>query len=78
MAELTDLEDAVVDNRAAATLLIDNYGEKVLFSHPTDRLKPSMAFLSNIPVTKVVERVRRLDADKIKMRETAKGRGNGC
>lgn len=67
IAEITELENASVDNRTVKTLLIDKYGEKVLFSHPFDRTKSAMVFLTDIPLADVVERVRQLDDNKIKM-----------
>lgn len=66
VAELTEIEDAVVDNRTMKTLLIDKYGETVLFSYPVERSKSSMVFMSSIPFSSVIERVRQLkSADEV-------------
>lgn len=62
MAKLTELEDAVIDNRVVKSLLIDKYGEKILFSYPTDRSKSSLVFMSFIPLENVIERVRTIDS----------------
>lgn len=60
MAEITNIDDAVVENRVIKTLLIDKYGEKVLFTYPCDRSKSSLVFMCNIPLSEVIEHVRQL------------------
>lgn len=41
MATLTEIENAVIDSRVVKSFLIDKYGEKMLFSYPSDRSKSS-------------------------------------
>ena len=58
LAELTEIEDAVVENRDMKSLLINKYGENVVFSYPNDRSKSSLVFMGNIPLDKVIEHIR--------------------
>ncbi|KAL3282437.1 hypothetical protein HHI36_005624 [Cryptolaemus montrouzieri] len=53
--ELTEIEDAVVETRTLKSLLIDKYGEKVLFSYPSDRSKSSLVIMTSISLDEVVE-----------------------
>ncbi|KAL3284595.1 hypothetical protein HHI36_018752 [Cryptolaemus montrouzieri] len=47
LAELTEIEDAVIENRVIKSLFIDKYGEKVLFSYRKDRSKSVCIYLYN-------------------------------
>ena len=58
LAELTEIENAVVENRDMKSLLIDKYGGNVLFSYPNDRSKSSLVFMGNIPLDEVIEHIR--------------------
>ena len=62
LAELTEIEDAVVENRVIKSLLIDKYGENVLFSYPADRSKSSLVFMGNIPLQDVIEHIRDINS----------------
>lgn len=62
LAELTEREDAVVENRTMKSLLISKYGEKILFSYPTDQSKSSLVFMSNIPLNDVIEHIRNMNS----------------
>ncbi len=55
---LDELTHAVVENRDIKSLLIDKYGENVLFSYPTDRSKSSLVFMGNISLDQVIEHIR--------------------
>lgn len=50
--------DANVDNRLVKKLLIEHYGENILFSYPKDKSKSATVFKINIPLEDVVEQVR--------------------
>ncbi|KAL3274866.1 hypothetical protein HHI36_019648 [Cryptolaemus montrouzieri] len=56
VAELTEIEEAVVETRILKSLLIDKYGEKVSFSYPTDRSK--LVVMTSISLDEVVEYIR--------------------
>lgn len=62
LAELTEIEDAIVENRVMKSLLIDKYGENVLFSYPSDRSKSSLVFMGNIPLDEVIEHIRTVNS----------------
>lgn len=71
LAKLTEREDAVVENRTIKSLLVDKYGEKVLFSYPADQSKSSLVFMSNIPLQDVIEHIRNINS-KNNIVDTAK------
>ncbi|CAH0552552.1 unnamed protein product [Brassicogethes aeneus] len=62
LAELTEIEDAVVENRVMKSLLIDKYGGNVLFSYSSDRSKSSLVFMGNIPLDEVIEHIRTINS----------------
>ncbi|CAG9568588.1 unnamed protein product [Danaus chrysippus] len=71
LAELTNIEGAVIENRVVKSLLIDKFGENILFSYPTDRSKSLLAFMGNIPLPEIIEHVRNINS-KNTIIETAK------
>lgn len=62
LAKLTEIEDAVVENRVMKSLLIDKFGGNVLFSYPADRSKSSLVFMGNITLDEVIEHVRNINS----------------
>lgn len=62
VAILTNIEDAVIENRVVKSLVIDKFCENILFSYPTDRSKPSLVFMDNISLGEVIEPVRNIDS----------------
>lgn len=62
LAELTEIEDAVVENRAMKSLLIDKYGDQLVFSYSKDRSKSSLVFMCNLPLDEVVEQLRTINS----------------
>ncbi|KAF5291130.1 hypothetical protein FQA39_LY14372 [Lamprigera yunnana] len=71
LAVLTNIEGAVIENCVVKSLLNDKFGEKILFSYPADRSKSSLAFMGNIPLTEIIEHVRKMNSKNIII-ETAK------
>ncbi|CAG9562097.1 unnamed protein product [Danaus chrysippus] len=71
LTELTNIEGAVIENRVVKSLLIDKFGENILFSYPTDRSKSSLASMGNIPLPEIIEYVRNINS-KNTIIETAK------
>nr|CAH7753441.1 unnamed protein product [Callosobruchus chinensis] len=71
LAVLTNIEGALIENRVVKSLLIDKFGENLLFSYPADRSKSSLAFMGNIPLTEIIEHVRNINSKNIII-ETAK------
>ncbi|XP_043480323.1 uncharacterized protein LOC122510010 [Leptopilina heterotoma] len=63
LSELTEIENATIENRDVKSLFINKYGDKVLFSYPSDKSKSSTLFMSNVPLVEVVERVRELNSE---------------
>lgn len=55
LVTLTEVKDDVVDN-CVLKLIIDKYGENVLFSYPNDRSTSSLAFMSSIHLVDVIVR----------------------
>ncbi|KAF5275267.1 hypothetical protein FQA39_LY06927 [Lamprigera yunnana] len=48
LAKLTNIDDAVIENRVVKSLLIDKYYGNIVFSYPADRSKSSFVFMGNI------------------------------
>ena len=49
-----------VDNKVTKKLLVDHYGEQILFSHPQNKSKSSLVFRLDIPISDALERLRRM------------------
>ncbi|KAG5878174.1 hypothetical protein JTB14_026075 [Gonioctena quinquepunctata] len=62
LAKLTNIEDAVIENRVVKSLLIDKFGGNILFAYPTDRSKSSLVFMGNIPLAEMIEHVRSINS----------------
>ncbi|GFQ96640.1 uncharacterized protein TNCT_690591 [Trichonephila clavata] len=62
LAELIEIEDAIVENGVMKSLLIDKFGENVLFSYASDRSNSSLVFMSNIPLDEVIEHIRTVNS----------------
>ncbi|CAH0564652.1 unnamed protein product [Brassicogethes aeneus] len=62
LAQLTEIEDAVLENRVMKSLLIDKYGGNVLFLYSSDRSKSSFVFMGNIPLDEVIEHIRTINS----------------
>lgn len=59
--EICGVEDIAIENRTTKNLLIDKFGEKVIFSQPSDRSKSPMVMMSNLSMEKMAERIRQVN-----------------
>lgn len=60
-----DNQNLSVNNKKVKELLIAQYGEKILFSHPINKSQSSMVFLADVSLTNLVECARQLNDPKI-------------
>lgn len=51
--QLALLTSIVIDNRTMKSLLIDKYGENILFTYRTDRSKPLLVSMGYMPLPEI-------------------------
>lgn len=65
LKELCPNHSESIDNRVVKRLLVNHYGEQLLFSLPKDKSKSSLVFKITIPLDEVVEQIRKVCTNRM-------------